>query len=70
MKTFLKESIPLSEKAAFNVGEGAAILGLSRQTLYNEINSGRLKSFKVGRRRVIPSEAISAWKQAMLEGAA
>ena len=70
MQTSLKESIPLSEKAAFNVGEGMAILGISRQLIYNEINSGRLRSFKVGRRRIIPSEAIGEWKKKMLESAA
>lgn len=64
----LKQSISLSEKAVYSVEESMALLGLSRQTIYNEINNGRLLSFKVGNRRLIPSEAISEWKTSLLRG--
>jgi excisionase family DNA binding protein len=40
-------------------------LGLSRQAVYNELNSGRLRSFKLGRRRMIPADALPAWLDAM-----
>jgi excisionase family DNA binding protein len=33
----------------------------SRATVYKEINSGRLKTIKVGRRRLIPWEAAEDW---------
>ena len=33
-------------------------LNSSRQTVYNEINAGRLRSYKVGRRRFISEEAL------------
>ena len=35
--------------------------GLARQTVYNEINSGRLKTKKVGRRRIIPEQYEQEW---------
>ena len=32
--------------------------GLSRSTVYEEMDSGRLRSVKVGRRRLIPESAL------------
>jgi len=46
------------EKITNSIQEAAEILGLSRQSVYNELNSGRLKSYKVGKRRFISSEAL------------
>ena len=34
------------------------ILHVSRQTIYDEINSGRLKTFRIGRRRFASSNAV------------
>lgn len=48
-------------KASYSVDDVIGSTGLSRQTIYNEINSGRLKSFKVGRRRLISPAALDAW---------
>jgi excisionase family DNA binding protein len=36
----------------------SAILGIGRSRLYDEIGAGRLRSIKVGRRRLIPARAI------------
>jgi excisionase family DNA binding protein len=33
-------------------------LGISRTALYELINAGRLKTVKIGRRRLVPIEAI------------
>lgn len=44
-----------------SVDEAAAALGIGRSRLYDEIASGRCRSIKVGRRRLIPSGAISAY---------
>jgi len=38
--------------------------GLSRQSVYNEINSGDLETIKVGRRRIIPEAAEQNWLKA------
>lgn len=44
-----------------SIKEAVEQTGLSHVTLYNEINAGRLKSLKVGRRRLIRPAALSEW---------
>jgi excisionase family DNA binding protein len=41
-----------------SIKEIVARSGLSRSTLYEEMDSGRLKSVKVGSRRLIPESAF------------
>jgi excisionase family DNA binding protein len=43
----------------YSVDEAAALLGIGRTALYGEIQAGRCRSLKVGRRRLVPSSAIS-----------
>lgn len=40
------------------IKETSDILRQSHQTTYNEINAGRLETFKVGRRRYVSQEAL------------
>ena len=42
-----------------SVEQAARALGIGRTALYSEIGAGRVRSVKVGRRRLIPSSAIS-----------
>ena len=49
------------ENITNSIQEAAKILGLSRQSVYNELNAGRLKSYKVGKRRFISSQALSQY---------
>lgn len=44
-----------------DVDEAAAILAIGRTALYGLIDSGRLTSLKVGRRRLISTAAIAAY---------
>lgn len=37
------------------------LLGIGRSHLYGEMAAGRLRSIKVGRRRLIPSGALAAY---------
>ena len=39
--------------------QAARALGIGRTALYSEIGAGRIRSIKVGRRRLVPSSAIS-----------
>ena len=39
--------------------------GLSESTIYKEINQGRLRAFKVGRRTIITDEAAAEWLAAL-----
>lgn len=49
-------------KRGFSIQDISKIYGISRQTIYNEINSGNLKTFKIGRRRLITLSAIESWE--------
>ena len=46
------------ETALLNVEEAAQALGLGRSKCYELVLQGQLKSFKIGRSRKIPVEAI------------
>ncbi len=41
-----------------SVDEAAGALGIGRSALYGELQAGRLRSVKVGRRRLVPSGAL------------
>ncbi|HEX7400167.1 MAG TPA: helix-turn-helix domain-containing protein [Candidatus Limnocylindrales bacterium] len=43
----------------WSVEEAAEACGVGRSLIYTEIASGRLRSLKVGRRRLVPSGAIA-----------
>ena len=44
--------------AAYSVLGAAKQLTLSRATVYNLINAGKLRSVQIGRRRIIPASEI------------
>ena len=44
-----------------SVDEACAMLGLGRSRTYLEIQTGRLRSVKVGRRRLIPVAAVAEY---------
>ena len=46
---------------AVSVERAAAMAGVGRTTLYEALAKGALKSLKVGKRRLIPVEALKAW---------
>ena len=52
-------SVMPSGKALFRVAEAAAVLSMSRSVIYEEIRSGRLRSVKRGRNRLISASAIA-----------
>jgi excisionase family DNA binding protein len=41
-----------------SIQEAAQALGVGRTALYSEIGAGRIRSIKVGRRRLVPASAI------------
>jgi excisionase family DNA binding protein len=46
-------------KALYRVTEAMAVLSVSRSVIYEEIRSGRLRSVKRGRSRLISASAIA-----------
>ena len=49
----------MPQPAALSPDLAAAYLGLGRTTTYRLIKEGRLRSIKVGRRRLVPAEEIT-----------
>lgn len=62
MKTPNTESL---SRRAWSVEEWRAMYGLGRNSVYNLINSGRLKTAKVGRRRIVTAEADAAFRASL-----
>jgi excisionase family DNA binding protein len=50
-----------NERLAYSVDEAAAITGLSRELLYNQMRTGKLAYLKVGRRRIITRQHLEAF---------
>jgi excisionase family DNA binding protein len=54
------EAVPAgSPDRLLSVAEAASALGIGRSRLYDEIAAARVRSVKVGRRRLVPSGAIA-----------
>jgi excisionase family DNA binding protein len=54
----------------YRVEEAAQALRISRDSIYELIRSGRLRTIKVGARRLVPVVALSEYVAAALDGAA
>ena len=52
---------PKSEHVLFSIPRLLDIADISRTRLYEEINAGRLRIVKVGRRTLITQAALKAW---------
>jgi len=46
------------ERISYTLLQVEDILNLSHQAIYNEINAGRLRTFKIGRRRFVSGDAL------------
>jgi excisionase family DNA binding protein len=64
------ERRPAPERVVLTVAEVMDTTGLSRQFIYNEVRSGRLRSLKVGRRRLVRVPDLEAWLDSFADTAA
>jgi excisionase family DNA binding protein len=55
---------PETPDRLLSVDEAANALGVGRSSLYGEIAAGRIRSMRLGRRRLIPAGAIAERIQA------
>jgi excisionase family DNA binding protein len=55
------EAGPRAPDRLYSVDAAATALNLGRSRIYLEIGSGRLRSIRVGRRRLIPAAAVAAF---------
>ena len=61
-------SLTESARLLFTVNEACETLHLSRPVVYQLINSGELRSFKVGNARRIPAQALEEYVAFKLAG--
>jgi len=54
-------AVPRAPDRLLDIDQAAAALNLGRSLLYAEIQAGRLHSIKVGRRRLVPAQAIAEY---------
>ncbi|PXY23726.1 excisionase [Prauserella coralliicola] len=47
------------ERHLYRIPEAMRLLSMSRTVIYEQIRSGRLRTVKLGRARLVPAEAIS-----------
>lgn len=52
------ETNNLPQRRVLRVEEAAELLGVGRSLVYDLIRDGRLRSFKVGSRRLVPVAAV------------
>jgi excisionase family DNA binding protein len=52
------------DKLCYSIGDAAALLSVGRRTLYREISAGRIATAKMGKRTLVPTEALRAWLEA------
>jgi excisionase family DNA binding protein len=52
---------PSAPDRLLSVDDAAAALGLGRSLMYGEIAAGRLRTVKVGRRRLVPAGSIAGY---------
>lgn len=55
------EAGPPAPDRLLDIEEAAATLGLGRTSVYGEMSAGRLRSIRVGRRRLIPAAAVAEY---------
>lgn len=56
--TMLFKQLKSTDKLSFSVAETEYLSGLSRTNIYRLIAMGKLKTVKVGGRRLIPAQAL------------
>lgn len=52
------------DKLSYTVGQAVDVTGASRTRIYLAIASSQLKTFKLGRRRLMTRDALEAWIKA------
>jgi excisionase family DNA binding protein len=60
MKKENNMTIP-KEKALYSIPEIIEMIGIGRTRLYQELNSGKLKAVKIGKRTCVTKASLEAW---------
>ncbi len=54
-------AVPRALDRLLSIDEAATTLGIGRTATYSELSAGRLRSIRVGRRRLVVAGAIAAY---------
>lgn len=54
----MKQEVPIGEQLAMPLTKGAKLVGIGLSHAYKAMRNGELKTFKVGRRRMVTRQAI------------
>ena len=57
----MKQGDPTPERAAYNVGDVSALLGISKNRCYDLVAEGAIPSIRLGGRIIIPVPAFESW---------
>lgn len=57
-----------TEPILLGIREAGRELGIGRNTVYELVNTGRIRSVVVGNRRLVPRSELEAWIERELEG--
>ena len=57
----MEHTLDKHRKRTLSIDVFCDLYSVGRTLAYNEIAAGRLKSFTIGRKRLIPAEAAEAW---------
>ena len=57
------------QKPAYTIRETEKLLNLSHASIYREINSHRLRTFTVGKRRFVSAAEVDRWVAARVDEA-
>ena len=49
------------DKIGYSVDEAVQASGIGRSVMFEKLRTGEIKSVKVGRRRIIPADALRAY---------
>lgn len=58
----------LKHKVAYSIAEFCELVSLGRSRVFEEIRDKRLQIVKVGRRTLIPAQAVTAWLERLTSG--
>jgi len=57
-----------NQKFAYSIAEFCELVSLGRSRVFEEIRDKRLQIVKVGRRTLIPAQAVTAWLEHLTTG--
>ncbi|MBK9656911.1 MAG: helix-turn-helix domain-containing protein [Rhodanobacteraceae bacterium] len=56
-----KTQVPTADRLAIPLTEGARLIGVGLSYCYELMQAGKLKTFKIGRRRMVTRQALQSY---------